>query len=560
MARVLLAMRDGRAGFRKLFVIKQLRPDLLEEPEFVAMFLDEARLAALLNHPNVVQTHEIVEDDGECAIAMEYLEGQSLSRLHRRVTREGFPLPLHIYILTEALAGLQHAHNLSDLSGAPLNVVHRDVSPGNVFITYDGQVKLLDFGIAKAHGATTQTRVGGVKGKLQYMAPEQARSEKLDCRADLFSVGILLWEALARRPLVPRGQPSAVMLNDRISGNWTPIAELAPDAPPELIAACEKAMAMDPADRFADAGEFRRALVAWLDSSGATTAREELGGLVARRFQQERAQLAQKIAAKLEEDSPYVSNEPLLSKTSFTHLPGANEVSSSTDSLAAGVAHQPPPRKRSLSMYIGIALVAMLGGILLTFLVTRGGEPKAAAGTGEGRDGERARAQDPTEPKGAGAPDSASIELYVAVHPGVARLELDGTPLSGNPYRGRFPTDDKDHELVISAEGFEAARQTLNFTSDIHLELSLSAAEPGDEVGRSSRRSKSRSKSRSKARAKARAEAAAKAKAEADAEAAAAKAKAEADARKKSNPKAGDVLTRPKDDKSRKIDEENPYQ
>ena len=210
MADVFLAVQAGPAGsnFRKLSVIKRLRQNLVEEPEFVEMLIDEARIAARLNHPNVVQTNEVGEFGTQYFIAMEYLDGQPLHRIQRRSAqrvKDGKPPALRpehqIVILMDALAGLHHAHELADYDGSPLQIVHRDVTPQNIFVTYEGQVKVVDFGIAKAAGRASETRQGVVKGKIRYMAPEQAIGGTVDCRADTFAMGILLWEVVTGQRL-----------------------------------------------------------------------------------------------------------------------------------------------------------------------------------------------------------------------------------------------------------------------------------------------------------------------------------------------------------------------
>src|SRR5262249_39720538 len=184
MADVYLAVTQN-AGFEKLVVIKQLRESLAVDPSFVAMFMDEARLAARLNHPNVVQTLEVGTDpeSGLRFLAMEFLEGVPYVRLARLRERVPPPLAFHLRVIVEVLRGLHYAHELRDYDGKALNVVHRDVSPQNVMLTFAGGVKVLDFGIAKAALATEQ-RPQDFKGKLEYMAPEQARRESVDRRAD----------------------------------------------------------------------------------------------------------------------------------------------------------------------------------------------------------------------------------------------------------------------------------------------------------------------------------------------------------------------------------------
>src|SRR6478609_2122263 len=192
MAEVYLALLEGDLGFNKLLVLKRIRPELAEDPEMMAMFLDEARLSARLHHANVVETHEVAQEDGHTFMVMEYLEGQSLHRILHRLRRHGgLPKAMHFQILADMLAGLHHAHELSDWDETPLGVVHRDVTPQNVFVTYDGRVKVVDFGIAKVRGASSETRAGVVKGKVAYMAPEQARGEPVDRRTDIFAAGVM---------------------------------------------------------------------------------------------------------------------------------------------------------------------------------------------------------------------------------------------------------------------------------------------------------------------------------------------------------------------------------
>ena len=160
------------------------------------MFLSEARLAARLHHPNVVQTNEVIEVDGAPVLVMEYLDGQPLSQVIMRGKQGGFSLAMQLRVLVDALAGLHAAHELADFDGTPLGVVHRDVSPHNLFVTLEGHAKVLDFGIAKLERSLVETEVGTVKGKLRYMAPEQIAGDKLDRRADIYAAGVILWEAL----------------------------------------------------------------------------------------------------------------------------------------------------------------------------------------------------------------------------------------------------------------------------------------------------------------------------------------------------------------------------
>jgi serine/threonine-protein kinase len=174
MSVIHLAAARGLGNVQKLVVLKSIRPELMTNDKVRQMFMDEARLATQLTHPNIVQTYEVVMISGRPVIVMEYMEGQSWSILWRRAAESGgVPLAMQLRILSETLSGLDYAHNLTDYEGTPIGLVHRDVSPQNVFVTYDGHVKILDFGIAKARANSAHTELGELKGKIRYMAPEQ---------------------------------------------------------------------------------------------------------------------------------------------------------------------------------------------------------------------------------------------------------------------------------------------------------------------------------------------------------------------------------------------------
>jgi hypothetical protein len=304
MAEVLLTLVDAGSGVRRLAVLKRIWPELASEAEFVTMFLDEARLSLRLSHPNVVQTHEVVSTNGELAIAMEYLHGQPLTRVLNRLLRGGgeLPLPLRLRILTKVLAGLEYAHALNDLDGTPLGVVHRDVSPQNVFVTYDGQVKLVDFGVAKTLAASHHTRPGTLKGKLAYMAPEQVQRPTVDRRADLFAVGVMLWEMLACRRMW-RGMTEVDILAHLAAGR--PLPALPSDAglPHGLDAICARALEPDPDRRYQTAADFEMELEGVLVGSADSHVRN-LGKVVSMAFEAERAERQAIIDRCLRESGP----------------------------------------------------------------------------------------------------------------------------------------------------------------------------------------------------------------------------------------------------------------
>ncbi|HEU4406839.1 MAG TPA: protein kinase [Polyangiaceae bacterium] len=304
MAHVYLAVVRGPSGFIKLSVIKLLKDGggLADEPDSLAMFLNEARLSARLNHPNVVQTFEVGEDRGRHYIVMEYLEGQSFDRLLRRVRQgkagEAPALPCLLRALCDALAGLHYAHELRDYDGAPLGVVHRDVSASNVFVTYEGQAKVVDFGIAKARRSTNLTRTGALKGTLRYMAPEQVRGQGVDRRADIFAAGVLLWEAAAGSRMWS-GHDDVVILHRLMTGDVPRLRESAPGAPEGLAIVCDRALAADPADRYPTAQAMRADLERLLDRFGPAGQTSALAALTSDVFRADREQLRALIERQL---------------------------------------------------------------------------------------------------------------------------------------------------------------------------------------------------------------------------------------------------------------------
>ncbi len=257
MATVFLARLSGVAGFQRLVAIKRLHPHLAKEPEFIEMFLDEARLAARIHHPNVVPIQEVGTSERGYYLVMDYVEGDTLARLLARAAQGKRQIPpgVVIRVLLDVLAGLHAAHELKDDLGQPLSIVHRDVSPQNVLVGVDGIARITDFGVARAASRLTTTRSGQLKGKLAYMAPEQARGEAIDRRADIFSCGIVLWEALALKRLF-KGDGEAQTLNRVLYDPIAPPSSVRPDVPRPLEDVCMKALDRDPEKRFASAQEF----------------------------------------------------------------------------------------------------------------------------------------------------------------------------------------------------------------------------------------------------------------------------------------------------------------
>ena len=289
MGTIHLAVAFGLADFRKLLVVKELRAELTSNERFVEMFLAEAKLAARLDHPNIVQTIEAGQDGDRYYLAMEFLDGQPLVEILKRVdTAQSISTSLLIQILCEVLAGLHFAHELCDYDETPLHIVHRDVNPQNVFVTYNGHVKLVDFGIAKVIDSEMCTTAGVFKGKFPYAAPEQVTCTGVDRRADVFAVGVMLWEILARRRFAP-GQPTTAAIDARLAGAEPRISAVRPDIDPELAAICDHAMHVDPALRYRTAAEFRADLLDFLAARSELNGGLTLADLMKREFASERA-------------------------------------------------------------------------------------------------------------------------------------------------------------------------------------------------------------------------------------------------------------------------------
>ncbi len=260
MATVFLGRVTGAKGFQRLVAIKRLHPHLESEEEFVSMFLDEARLAAKIRHPNVVGTLD-VEDDEHLYIVMEYVEGDRLLAFLRHAAKSGekIPPPVAVRIAMDTLAGLHAAHELCDDDGSPIGLVHRDVSPQNILVSVDGSVKLVDFGIAKASARLSVTRDGQLKGKIAYMAPEQTKRSEIDRRVDVFAMGIITWELLTAKKLF-NGDSDVEVLNQLLFEPIPRLREVAPTVPASLDSVVARALERDPAKRFSTAAEFADAL------------------------------------------------------------------------------------------------------------------------------------------------------------------------------------------------------------------------------------------------------------------------------------------------------------
>ncbi len=377
MAEIFLAKQVGVEGFEKNVVVKRMLRHLSHIPDFVSMFLDEARLAASLSHPNIVAISDLGFAEDCYYIAMEYLPGEDFSAVLRVAKRRGEPLPLNIVlrIIAEVATGLNHAHEATDNKGKPLLLVHRDVSPSNMFVLYAGQVKVLDFGIAKAESRVTNTTAGVVKGKYQYMSPEQATSKTVDRRSDVYSLGVSLYEALTLTRPFARETDLAV-LNAVLKSEYVPIRQLRPDLPVEIESIVQTAMSTDMDRRFATAADMAAAIEQYLGATTSASGNTVLTGFMHGFFGPERVRVKTRISS-LEEmaaqgiDVPGFRNPQspktegaAVSPVPFTspsHPGPHSSVSAATKVLPSESKTEAQPRQRVLVAGAMVALIAVAG-------------------------------------------------------------------------------------------------------------------------------------------------------------------------------------------------------
>jgi serine/threonine protein kinase len=303
MAAVHLGRMTGVAGFARTVAIKRLHPQYAKDPEFVSMFIDEARLAARIAHPNVVSTIDVVSDDGEMLLVMEYVFGASLSHLcqRTRARNEALPIGIAVAIVTGALYGLHAAHEAKSDAGELLGVVHRDVSPQNILVGVDGVARVVDFGIAKAVGRLQTTHDGQLKGKAAYMAPEQIRAAPIDRKTDIYAASVVLWEALAGKRLFSTEHPMATM-NAVFEKPVPRVSEVRSSVPPALDEIVARGLSRDPGDRFPTA----RAMAIALETAVHQATTREVGDWVQIEAAETLSRRAQ-LAAQIESSSGILS-------------------------------------------------------------------------------------------------------------------------------------------------------------------------------------------------------------------------------------------------------------
>jgi eukaryotic-like serine/threonine-protein kinase len=508
MASVELALAVGPSGFNRLVVLKSMRKELAASEDAYSMFLAEARLSARLAHPNVVHISEVLDTPEGAVLVMEYLDGLSLVGAYR-AANAALTLPMRLRVICDVLTGLEYAHELTDFLGRPLGIVHRDVSPQNVFLTYDGRVKLLDFGIAKA-ASTEQTRAGMVKGRIAYMPVEQLTAEAVDRRTDVYSVGCLLWEGIAGSRIW-QDRSERDIARSVVSGEIPRLGSRV-RVDPELERIVTKATAFAPDERYATAEAMRVELERYLTSLGVTVTAREIGEMLSNvsgpaREKRQRA-IAEAIAALGLDDRDGTSSRPRRTISAVRRIELRNAAASAEADAAqryeeggpASGATPPPesvedarsttstkissrrPQRSRLPLFVALIGVLGVGAFFGYVRFTTQRDMQAA---------ETARA---ALDRQAPPPAATARALTITARPNDARVFVDGSEISGNPAVVDVPVG-SEHSVRVEREGYETNERVVAVREDMTLSIELSA-KPAAGDGASSASEKPRSTAR----------------------------------------------------------------
>ncbi len=454
MATVYLGRAAGKGGFEKLVAIKAIHAHLANEPDFLEMFLDEARIAARIHHPHVVEILDLGEADGLSFMVMEYVEGETLSGLIRvlRKREELLPVPVVVQIVTDACEGIGAAHQLEDRDGKSYNLVHRDVSPQNLLVGLDGWVKVVDFGIMKASGKRSNTLTGQLRGKLPYMSPEQARGESLDHRTDLFAMGVVLWELLTNERVF-QGGSEAKTIDNVATGNIPEIQARRPDLPVALCDIVRRSLSAKIEHRYATADAMARDLKGVLRScSGDEDPRRQLATIMkshfGARFEYARAVVraggsASPVPAPAQESPGHPDESNRMAGVPASTGSGSSRSSMEMHTLTSSLAGAPA---RHWSLWL---LLPLIGAAIGTGVVTWRDEPTLNLPT------EMPRPAEVETQSAAVAPDlQSTVKWLFNTEPQGARVYIEGKPQRGaTPVEIAVPRGEKALNVRIELSG-----------------------------------------------------------------------------------------------------------
>lgn len=473
MAELFLAIQKSVAGFEKLIVIKRILPSMNQDKAFIEMLLHEARIAATLSHPNIVQIFDVGQAEGQYFIAMEHVHGEDLRSIVRQMKKKGvleFPLEHALAIVLGMCAGLAYAHDKRDLDGTHLGIVHRDISPQNIVVTFTGDVKIVDFGIAKSDTRVgEQTKSGKLKGKVPYMSPEQARGEPLDARSDLFAAGTMLFELTTGKRLF-KGQSEYETLKLICEREYPRPSEIHPDYPPDLEAIVMRALAKDPNDRYQSAREVQADLEAFVRQHQIAVSSLALNQFMQSLFEEKLAMQKEALlqgkhlADIIELQHAHVSNPDV---SGGFDVDGSGQRVASTLSMPAAARTVTDVNASRAKPTSG----AMIGGAIAGVLVIAG----ALGGAGYVLAKKNNEAGN-TVPTAAATPAIAKGSLAVSSEPPGASIWINGdlrpevTPATIKELPTGVPLDVK-----LTMDGFEHAKQNVTLeegkAADVKLEL-----------------------------------------------------------------------------------------
>jgi serine/threonine-protein kinase len=445
-ASVYLAQLEGPHNFARAVALKVIHEHLLDEKEFVDMFLDEANLAVRLTHPNIVHVYDLGREGNVLFLAMEYLDGQPLSRIVARARQRGMTLPVDLvaYMGARSADGLHHAHELKDETGERIGLVHRDVSPHNIFVTYDGRVKLIDFGIARAEGRLAQTALGQVKGKFAYMAPEQALHATYDRRADLFSLGVTLYEAAVGARMFP-DLDRVEALHKILLGDLPDPSERVPDFPGPLGGVIKKLLAAEPDARYQTAAEVATALDECTGPASDPGLEARLGALVTDLFQQERSDGSRSMA-----------------ELKAGHLDGYTDQTTSAFGIsrAEALSLQSKRRPRWILPAVAVGVAGAIAGAWFAVSHHKSGTAESATAS--------------TTPRAR----TVAFEIRLDHAVDEATISVDGRPAVGKPARIELLRSNRPVTIVVDAPGYKEQRLDATPDRDQLLLLSLDPLAP----------------------------------------------------------------------------------
>ena len=441
MGEVYRALAVGPDGVEKAVAVKLVREDLLGNGELVKLFVEEAKVSFVLTHPNVLQTYEMGQVDEHFFLVMEYVDGTSLASVLYYCTaklNQPMPAPFALFVTSQVVRGLDYAHALKDHGGRALGIVHRDVSPSNVLISWDGQVKVADFGLAKSALRKMETQVGGIKGKLAYMAPEQLRGEEVDARADIFSLGVMMYEMLAGQN--PYGDLDEITLGRRLSHETIePLATLAPHLDAEVTAMVDRCLAEQPGDRFAAARDLGHQLDRLMRVQGLISSDYGLAEFIGRIQEMKRtaAPSPHPFDRVLGMELERVAGQQALS--TFIAVPSSKPFAEQ-ETLVTEPPPEPaptgtallPPQSRSTLRWVALAGVVLLLAVAAFGIAHFRGQQPAGAVAPDAALVARPDTVPPVPAPGPKTKPATTARLHISAPPG-AQVMVDGKPRGGSP-------------------------------------------------------------------------------------------------------------------------------